>query len=363
MLADQPVRGFSVGVATLADDLGGDPGSVGWTGSASDLARAARLRHELALVRAHEEAFAEACQLAEGVVRIYQRLAQVQPARYSPELGTALTACGLWSSRLGRRARAVSALTEAVEVHRRQLADTSRFWPMRRLRLRLGLAVALTNLGSAHSDQGDHTAAAQAGRAAVGELHALHARSRLYRLLSRQDPLSFEHCLASALNNLGVILADAGEHDEAYHLAEKTVARYRVLAAQAPVTFEAVLAKTLHNLGLAAAHLGRAEEALSATREAVYLHRSLFNDGPEHQHQLGRSLAAFARVRVSAGTEITEALEAAEEAVRIHERLAILCPEAFTSDLHAAYRAASSARVANADQPAPPPRRPLDDSL
>jgi tetratricopeptide (TPR) repeat protein len=360
VLADQPVRGFSVGVATLADDLGADPCALGWAGSAADLARAARLRQELALARAHEEAFDEACQLAEGVVRIYRRLAQVQPTRFAPELGTTLTACGLWSSRLGRHERAVSALTEAVEVHRDQLACATRLRPMRRLRLKLGLAVALTNLGSAHSERGDHTAAAEAGRAAVGELHALHARSRLYRLLSRQDPLSFEHCLASSLNNLGVILADAGEHDQAYHLAEKTVARYRVLAAQAPVTFESVLARTLHNFGLAAAQLGHTDEALSATREAVYLHRSLFDDGPEHQHQLGRALAAFARVRVSAGTELVEALETAEEAVRIHERLAILCPEAYTSDLHSAYRAASSARAA---LPAPPPRGPLDDSL
>lgn len=362
MLADQPVRGFRVGVATLADDLAADPGALGWAGSAADLARAARLRYEVALVKAHEEAFDEAFQLAEGAVRIYRRLARAQPARFTPELGTTLTACGLWSSRLGRHDKAVEALTEAVEVHRDQLAGTARYRPMRRLRLRLGLAVALTNLGSAHSDRGDHPAAVESGRAAVGELHTLHARSRLYRMLSRQDPLSFEHCLAGSINNLGVILADAGEHEQAYQLAEKTVERYRVLAAQAPVTFESVLARTLHNLGLAAAHLGRTEEALSATREAVYLHRSLFDERPEHQHQLGRSLAAFARIRVSAGTELEEALEAAEEAVRIHERLAILRPEAFTSDLHSAYRTASAARTAK-DGPVPPPRGPLDDSL
>jgi tetratricopeptide (TPR) repeat protein len=355
--ADESTRGFSIGIAALVKDLSvGDEG-IGdepkdWAGSASDLARAARLRQELAVAKARAEHFEDACQLAEGAVRIYRRLSRRELTRYQPEMATTLTAWGLWSSRLGRREHAVAALSEAVTLHRELLQRAGSLRPMRRLRLRVGLAVALSNLGSARSELGEHDAATFAAEEAVRVLRALRSDSPLYRLFARQDPLNFERCLACALNNLGVILAERGHQVRAWELTEETAELYRRLAAEAPVLFEAELARVLHNLGMTAAEIGRTAVALSATREAVYLHRSLLRtERADYRQHLGRALCSFARVRAAYGTELAEALAAAEEAVLVHEQLTEQRPQAFSGDLHVAYRTASSVRAALARRP------------
>jgi tetratricopeptide (TPR) repeat protein len=358
--ADESTRGFSIGIAALVEDLGVADEPKGWAGSASDLARAARLRQELAVAKARAEHFEEACQLTEGAVRIYRRLSRQEPTRYQPEMATMLTAWGLWSSRLGRREHAVAALSDAVALHRELLQRAGSLRPMRRLRLRVGLAVALSNLGSARSEQGEHDAATSAAEEAVRMLRALRSDSPLYRLFARQDPLSFERCLAGALNNLGVILAERGHQVRAWELTEETTELYRGLAAEAPVLFEAELARALHNLGMTAAEVGRTAVALSATREAVYLHRSLLRtERADYRQHLGRALCSFARVRAIYGIELAEALAAAEEAVLVHEQLTEQRPQAFSGDLHVAYRTASSVRAALARRPADQPE-PLD---
>jgi tetratricopeptide (TPR) repeat protein len=347
VLAEESTRGFSLGLAALVEDLGADTEPANWVGSESDLARAARLKQSLAMAKARAERLDEACQLAEGTADIYRRLTERRAARYQPELAMTLIAVGLWSTRLGRGDRAVSALSEAVDLHRELLATAGALRPMRRLRLRVGLAVGLSNLGSALSAQGSHEAATSAGEEAVLRLRELHSGSRLYRLLARQHPLSFEQCLACALNNLGVTHAERGHRVRAWELAEETTALYRRLAAQAPVRFEAELARALHNLGTTAAEVGRIPVALAATREAVYLHRSVLRtESADYRQHLGRALSAFARVRAARGTELTEALAAAEEAVRLHEKLTEQCPRTFSADLHVAYHTASSVRAA-----------------
>lgn len=356
MLADQSASRFSVGIPALVEDLSADAEARGWAGSVADLVRAARLKHDLALARASEDRFEEASQLADGVIRIYRSLARRRPARFEPELATTLIASGLWSSRLKRGQQAAAALTEAVALHRTLLDRGGLPRPMRQLRLRVGLAVALTNLGSALSELGQHVAATEAAEESVQVLRGLYDHSPLYRLLSRQDPLGFERCLAGALNNLGLILAERGDRDRAWQTARDTAELYRRLAAEAPVAFEAELARALHNLGLAAAEIGDAPGALGATREAVYLHRSLLGiDRADYCLHLGRALGSFARVRAALGIELAEAYTAAEEAVLIHEELAALRPKVFSADLHSAYLISCEVRAALAEQPATPP--------
>jgi tetratricopeptide (TPR) repeat protein len=355
VLADQSTRGFSIGVAALLEDLGSPARPRGWAGSASDLARAARLKQELAVARARAEQLEQACQLADGAARLYRRLCEHQPARYQPELATTLTAWGLWSSRLGRCHDAAAALCDSVELHRALLDRAGVLLrPMRRLRLRVGFAMALSNLGSVLAELGEHERAAQAAEEAVRVLRVLRQDSPLYQLLARQDPLSFDHCLAGALNNLGVILAECGHRVPAWELAEQATQLYRRLAAEAPVLFEAELARALQNLGMTAAEVGRTDVALSATREAVYLHRSLLcTEGIDYHQHLGRALCSFAGVRAVIGVELTEALAAAEEAVSVHEVLAEQQPRAFSGDLHVAYRAAASVQTALAERDGP----------
>jgi hypothetical protein len=113
------------------------------------------------------------------------------------------------------------------------------------------------------------------------------------------------------------------------------------------VVFESELASSLHNLGLAAAEVGRLDTAMAASQESVYLHRFLMpNDEVGHRQRLGQALCAFAQVRAACRRELTEALSAAEEAVEITETLAAECPQAFSGDLHAAYRTVSQVRAA-----------------
>lgn len=362
MLADQPTRAFSIGMAALLDDLGAPARTSGWAGSASDLARAARLRQELALARARAGQLEPACQLADGAVRIYRLLSLHQPARYQPELAVMLTALGLWSVRLGRCQDAASALSDAVGLHRTLLERAGPMRPMRRLRLRAGFAMALGNLGSVHSELGEHEQATQLAEESLRVLRALRESSPLYRLLARQDPLGFDHCLATALNNLGVILANRGHRSKACALAEQTAELYRRLAAEAPVVFEPELARALHNLGLSSAEIGHSDVALSATREAVHLHRSMLHtESTDYRLHLGRSLCSFAAVRAHCGDELGEALAAAAEAVRLHESLAEQCPQAFSGDLHGAYRTMSSVRAALAGRTGESSGRPGTD--
>lgn len=354
MLEGRPNRGFSIGIAALVEDLGTEPSERGWAGSASDVARAARLKQILAVQQARAGALGEACQSVEGVARIYRRLAGLKASRYQPELAVALSAWGLWASRLGRRDLAAEVLSEAVELYRDLLSHAVPAQAMRRIRLQVGLAVALSNLGLARSDLGEHSAAVQAAEESVLILRRLRARSPLYRLLARSDPTSFEHCLATSMNNLGIVLAEQGRHPDACRLAEQTAAIYRRLAALAPVVFESELARALHNFGVAAAQVGRLDAALTATQEAVYLHRCLAPpDQLGHQQHLGEALCAFARVRLLCDRDLPDALSAAEEAVSLHEELTARHPQAFSGDLHAAYQTVSQLRRALGRQPGP----------
>ena len=347
MLADPPTRGFSVGRAALLEDLDSPARLRGWAGSASDLARAARLKQQLAVAFARSGQLDEACQRAGGAVGIYRRLCVHKPAKYQEELATTLTALGLWSSRLGQHNDAATALSDSVELHRTLLDRSGVLRPMRRLRLRVGFAVALSNLGSVYSELGEHKRATSAAEEAVRLLHALYQDSPLYRMLSRQDPLGFDRCLAGAMNNLGVILAERGHLTRAMELAEQTTELYRRLAAEAPALFEAELGRALHNLGTTAAEVGQTDTALAATREGVHLHRSMLcADRSDHRKHLGRALCSFAAVRAGLGIELAEALAAAEEAVATCEPLAEEQPRAFSGDLHVAYRTVSSVRAA-----------------
>jgi len=119
-----------------ADPFG--PDSEGWSGSAAQLLRAARLRHDLALDRARGGELVEASRTLEGAVRIYRRLALAGGSRHRAELAEAISCWGAWSSRLGRREHARGALSDAVELYREELTRVPPARRATRMRLRGG---------------------------------------------------------------------------------------------------------------------------------------------------------------------------------------------------------------------------------
>ncbi len=349
VLDGRPHRGLGVGLAALTHDLSGTGSRDDWAGSPTDMARAARLRQRRSTRLMRAGRFTEAAEDAAGVVRIYRRLA-LGEQRYRDELALALTARGFCAARAGCPEQAETALLDAVRLYRTLLAGRGRLRApraLRGIRLRVGLATALSNLGLAHADLGEPARAVRAGEEAVRVLRRLRARSPLYRLLALRDRAGSAHSLASALSNLGVLLTAQGDRRRAWELADEATRILRRLTASDPATFGPELGVALHNLGLVAAELGRHRDAMAATEEAVRLHRGLARRGPAHDDaHLGRSLCSFAVVRTACRLQLDEALAAAREAVVIHERLAERQPQIFSADLCDAYQAVSRVRAA-----------------
>jgi tetratricopeptide (TPR) repeat protein len=156
------------------------------------------------------------------------------PRRLPPQPGRSLTNLGKVLSEMGRRAEALQATQEAVDLYRRLAAQhPDAFLP--------DLARSLNNLGVDLSALGRRAEALQATQEAVD----------LYRRLAAQHPDAFLPDLARSLNNLGKVLSEMGRRAEALQATQEAVDLYRRLAAQHPDAFLPDLAMSLHNLGKA----------------------------------------------------------------------------------------------------------------
>jgi tetratricopeptide (TPR) repeat protein len=255
---------------------------------------------------------AEALQATQEAVEIRRRLAAQHPDAFLPYLAASLNDLGAMLSEMGRRAEALQATQEAVEIRRRLAAQhPDAFLPY--------LAASLNDLGAMLSEIGRRAEALQAAQEAVD----------LYRRLAKQYPDAFLPYLAASLNNLGLDLSEMGRREEALQAAQEAVDLYRRLAAQHPDAFLPYLAMSLNNLGKALSEMGRREEALQAAQEAVDLYRRLAAQRPDaflpylagSLHNLGKALSEMGRRE--------EALQAAQEAVDLYRRLAAQRPDAF----------------------------------
>jgi tetratricopeptide (TPR) repeat protein len=259
---------------------------------------------------------AEALQATQEAVEIYRRLAAQRPDAFLPYLAASLNNLGAMLSEMGRRAEALQATQEAVDLYRRLAAQhPDAFLP--------DLAGSLNNLGARLSEMGRRAEALQATQEAVD----------LYRRLAAQHPDAFLPDLAASLNNLGNRLSEMGRRAEALQATQEAVDLYRRLAAQRPDAFLPDLAGSLHNLGNRLSEMGRRAEALQATQEAVDLYRRLAAQHPDaflpylamSLHNLGNRLSEMGRR--------AEALQATQEAVDLYRRLAAQHPDAFLPDL------------------------------
>ncbi|HEV3294509.1 MAG TPA: tetratricopeptide repeat protein, partial [Streptosporangiaceae bacterium] len=90
----------------------------------------------------------------------------------------------------------------------------------------------------------------------------------ILRQLAASDPDAYLPDLASALNNLGNRLANAGQRQAALAPAQEAADTYRQLAAAEPDAYLPALASALNNLGSRLAEAGQRQAALAPAQEA-----------------------------------------------------------------------------------------------
>jgi tetratricopeptide (TPR) repeat protein len=144
-------------------------------------------------------------------------------------------------------------------------------------------------------------------------LEATQEAVDLYRRLAQQNPDAFLPNLARSLNNLGKVLSEMGRRAEALEATQEAVEIRRQLAQQNPDAFLPDLARSLHNLGADLSEMGRRAEALQATQEAVDLYRRLAQQNPDaFLPDLARSLGAYGVVLRDLGRSAEAAAAFAE---------------------------------------------------
>ncbi|MEU9124883.1 tetratricopeptide repeat protein [Streptomyces sp. NPDC048506] len=265
----------------------------------------------------------EALPVARDAIAAWQAVDPRAPGR-SRFLGTAWTNLGAVLSDLGRGPEAVAATARAVEV-----LDAS------------GGDAEAAELGKAWSNLGNQLHQVRRFDEAVTVTRrAVAVRRRLASSDRQQLP-----GLAFSLNNLGLQLADTGDHAAALASVGEALGIYYRLAADRPDTYAPDLARALHNQGLYLARSGRLEEAVAATHQAVALRRSLAEVNPAaFRSALARSLRNLGQFCHAAGAT-TEATAALEEAVALLTALAAADPGRFEAELSAVQRVLGGLRT------------------
>ncbi|MEU9088474.1 tetratricopeptide repeat protein [Streptomyces sp. NPDC048357] len=259
---------------------------------------------------------AEALTATTQAVEINRRLAADNPAAYEPDLASSLSNLGIHLLEAGRRNEALGAEQQAVDIRRRLAADNPAAYEP-------GLATSLANLGTYLSEAGRRSEALGAEQQAVD----------IRRRLAADNPAAYEPRLASSLSNLGARLSEVGRWNEALSAEQQAVDIRRRLAADNPAAYEPDLASSLSNLSLSLAEAGRRAEALTASTQAVEINRRLAADNPAaYEPRLATSLSNLG-IRLREAGQSAEALTAGTQAVEIHGRLAADNPAAYEPDL------------------------------
>ncbi|MFJ3861934.1 tetratricopeptide repeat protein, partial [Streptomyces sp. NPDC090085] len=259
---------------------------------------------------------AEALDAEQQAVQIQRRLAAENPAAYEPDLATALSNLGTRLSEAGYRAEALGAEQQAVEIRRKLAAENPAAYEP-------NLASSLSNLGIWLSQAGRRAEALTAAEQAV----------EIRRRLAAENPAAYEPNLAASLSNLGNHLSQAGRRAEALTTTEQAVEIRRRLVAGNSAAFEPDLAASLSNLGVRLSDVGRRAEALGAEQQAVEIRRKLAAENPAaYEPDLATSLSNLGN-RLSEAGRRAEAFGAEQQAVDIRRRLAAENPAAYEPDL------------------------------
>ncbi|MEO3751155.1 tetratricopeptide repeat protein [Streptomyces sp. B6B3] len=215
--------------------------------------------------------------------------------------GQASTNLGAALSEVGRFAEAVEVLTAAADLNR-ETGD------------RHGEATVLNNLCAALNEVGRFAEAMDAGTRAV----------------DRYRETSDRHGEGMALTNLGLVLSDAGRYAEAADTFAGSADSYRE-AGDRPSE-----AAALSKLGLALVEVGRRGDGSVALERAVAIYRDVANHDPRIESELASLLLFLACLSVDGGRELPAALVAVLEAVELFGSLAVARPESFAGPLRTA---------------------------
>lgn len=174
------------------------------------------------------------------------------------------------------------------------------------------LAVSYHTIGEQLSSLKRHDEALQSKMAAV----------EIRTLLAKNDPASYNICLADSLDSLRFTFGQMRDFDEAVRVADRAVKVWRELAADGS-SHVLSLAKSLNGL---ACWLGKSKkypDALKKINECLDLHRSVLKSpsasGGEKSCHYGNALATYSDILENIG-RLRDAHVAMEEGIRVLEK-------------------------------------------
>ncbi len=156
---------------------------------------------------------------------------------------------------------------------------------------------------------------------------------QICRRLAKMQPDAYAQALSAALDVLALCLGKIGRFDEALARAQEAVGIAEQLAKAKPVTFERAWADSLHTLVSLLMKMGRTQEALGKSQEIERIFEGLSEAHPEtFESALAHARAGLAEVLNTAGRP-EDAASKCREALKIFERLAKARPGDFEAEL------------------------------
>jgi tetratricopeptide (TPR) repeat protein len=242
---------------------------------------------------------------AQRAVNLFRPLTEGNPAHLT-DFATALFILGHWHAWRREHQAALAATEEELAVRRRLVAADP---AGHRQRLAEALRIAGERL-------------VRAGRVAqsfepLAEEAAV--RSEAAAAGSKAEFARLHSCVAM----YGLHLVEVGRAPEALRVTTVALGALRTAAIDDPAAHEPDIARGMVLLGLRLAQAGQLDQALLMTRlGSLRLNRLAQADRQAHLADCAHGLKAFALVRLRAGVELSDALEASGSALRASQLLA-----------------------------------------
>ena len=152
---------------------------------------------------------------------------------------------------------------------------------------------------------------------------------QMYRELSGKNPEAYMPSVATSLNNLGVLLTDTNELQQARAYYEESLAICRELSQQNPEAYLPDVARSLNNLGLLLTDTNELQQARDCYEEALEIYRELSNQNPEaYMPAVAISLNNLGLLLTDTN-ELQRAHDCYKEALEIQRELSNQNPEAY----------------------------------